>query len=297
VLLVATVARADNEKLAKHLHKLNPAALVDGESIVGTKPGETLHGVHGKPNFIIALGDDETIHGASHNDELGAIGNDVTILPSSHGHTLIVGGPHSKIVVTGEGHNLIFSHAKGATITLESPADEVIANGPHDKILCAKHSSQELIEVAKGDKVSKSCKGHHDQIEPAPALSLSAHSSAARAHASAECNLGSVGDCTVRSFTHTLDGLWVADTVPSTRCFPGVLVNQNYAPFGTTVIPGIEVEGLGPIGVNISTPFRDPSEGNRVVGNDGGSATNWVTGSASYTLILHCTTDLARGYF
>src|SRR5262249_54685379 len=149
-LLVATVARADNEKLAEHLHKLDPGALVGGKSIVGTKPKEELHGSHGKPNFIVALGDEETIHGASADDQIGAIGKGVKLVPSNHGHSLIVAGPDSEVLVSGEGHNLIVSHEKGAKIILESPGDEVIAKGPHDKIVCAKHDSQELIEVAKG---------------------------------------------------------------------------------------------------------------------------------------------------
>jgi hypothetical protein len=117
-VLTGAVAQANNEKLAKHLHKLDPAALVGGKSIVGTKPGQQLHGVHGKPNFIIALGDEETIHGASKNDELGAVGEDVKIVPSAHGHSLIVGGPGSRIVVTGKGHNLIYTDSKGTTILL-----------------------------------------------------------------------------------------------------------------------------------------------------------------------------------
>src|SRR5262249_52021157 len=95
VLLVAAVARADNENLAEHLHKPNPGGEVGGKSIVGTKPKEELQGVHGKPNFIIALGDEETIHGASVNDEIGAIGKGVKLVPSNHGHSYIAAGPDS----------------------------------------------------------------------------------------------------------------------------------------------------------------------------------------------------------
>ncbi len=69
--LTGAVAQANNGKLANHLHQLNPAALLGGKSIVGTKPEQELHGSHGKPNFIVALADGETIHGASTNDELG----------------------------------------------------------------------------------------------------------------------------------------------------------------------------------------------------------------------------------
>jgi hypothetical protein len=296
LLLVATVASADNEKLAKHLHKLDPGALVGGKSIVGTKPKEGLHGVHGKPNFIIALGDEETIHGASANDEIGAIGKGVKLVPSNHGHSYIAAGPDSEVVVPGKGHNLIVSHAKGATIILESPGDEVIAKGPHDKIVCAKHSSNELIEVAKGEQVSKSCRGHHNTIEPVPKV-LSSHSSAARAHAAAECNLGTVGECTETRPTRTLDSLWASERVPASGCGPlMVLVDHVYQP-GTLILRGIEVKGLEWIAVDIQKPIRDPSLGNRVVGNaEEGYAVNWSLNPQSYTVILHCTTDLSRGY-
>jgi hypothetical protein len=301
LLLVATVARADNEKLAKHLRKLDPAAQVGGKSIVGTKPKQELHGSHGEPNFIIALGDEETIHGASANDEIGAIGKGVKLVPSNHGHSYIVAGPESEVVVTGKGHNLITSHAKGATIILESPGNEVIAKGPHDKIVCAKHANHELIEVAKGEQVSKSCKGHHNETEHLTAFSLSARSSAARAHAATaeepECHLGIVGQCKQTSTTRTLGGLWAFDRVPSFRCGHPfmVLVNHVYQP-GTLILPGVEVIGLTWIAVDISEPVRDPSLGNRVVGFNEGNATNWSLDPQSYTVILHCTTELFRGY-
>jgi hypothetical protein len=69
----------------------------------------------------------------------------------------------------------------GATIILDSPGNEIIADDPRDRIVCAAHASHELIEIAKGEKVSKRCKGHHNEIEPAPPLR--AHASAASAHA------------------------------------------------------------------------------------------------------------------
>src|SRR5215203_3210454 len=308
VLLAATLARADNEKLAKHLHQLDPGALVGGKSIVGTKPGQELRGVHGKPNFIVALGDEETIHGASRNDELGAIGEGAKIVPSNHGHSLIVGGPRSEIVVTGKGHNLIFSDAKGATIILESPGDEVIATSPH-----------ELIEVAKGEKVSKSCRGHHNQVEHM-AATLSAAKSSAIAHASAavigdgsngfpfsaDCDDPAQVDCKVSSFApRTLNDLWWNEKVPAYQCpVPGhrFLLNHSYAPAGTSLPRGVEVEGLGPIGVSItSTRYENLSDGSPIsIGTpnaDGySSATNWTFGPKSYKVILHCTGDPSHGY-
>ena len=270
-LLVATVARADNEKLAKHLRKLDPAAQVGGKSIVGTKPKQELQ---------------------------GAIGKGVKLVPSNHGHSHITAGPDGEVVVSGKGHNLISSHAKGATIILESAGNEVIAKGPNDKVVCAKHANHELIEVAKGETVSKSCKGHHNETEPLAGSSVSARSSSARAHVSENCHLGIVGECTVTRPARTLDGLWDWEVVPPNSCGPlMVLVNHVYQP-GTLILPGIEVKGLTWIAVSISEPLRDPDLGNRVVGNaEAGNAVNWFAGPQSYTIILHCTTDLSRGYF
>jgi hypothetical protein len=319
VLLAATVAGADNEKLAEHLRKLDPGGRVGGTSIVGTEPKQKLHGVHGKPNFIVALGDDETIHGAAKDDELGAIGDGAKIVPSNHGHSLIVAGPHSEIVVAGEGHNLIFSHARGATIILESPGDEVIANGPHDRIVCAQHASHELIEVAKGEKVSKSCRGHHNTIEPLPASSVSARSSAPTAHASvtgdgsnanpyrADCDpgtgFGSGVDCKVSFAPRTLCCFWANEYVPAYECptFDKWLLNQNYAPAGTALPKGVEVQGLGPIGVSITSRLYTRSgiyylSSGTATGHTFSSATNWTVGSASYKVILHCTWEYAHGY-
>jgi hypothetical protein len=309
------------DELAKHLLALDPAAHLGGESIVGTKPGQALHGVHGKPNFIIALGDGETIHGASSDDELGAgpHAKNVEIIAPAGGHALLVGGPESKIVASGNGHNLIYSHAAGATIVLESPGDEVIANGPHDKIVCAAHASHELIEVADGDKVSKSCKGHHNTTEHLTSSALSARFSAATAHAAnwfygsgsntdpfvAACDEQSFTfvNCTVTFGPRQLNGLWSYESVPAYKCPPErpYLVNRSYAPFGTLLPDGVEVSGLGPIGVSIEgtsprTPDRDLATGT-FTGKDYGTATNWVTGSASYRVILHCTSDTSLAYY
>jgi hypothetical protein len=315
-------AEASTGKLAEHLRELDPAALLGGESIVGTRPGQQLHGVHGKPNFIVALGDDETIHGASKNDQLGALGDGAKIVPSHQGHSLIVAGPHSKVVVPGKGHNLIYSHAKGATIILESPGDEVIANGPHDRIVCTKHAHNELIEVAKGAKVSKSCRGHHNQIEHITSSSLSARSSSASAHAStttvtgsgtnedpytAECDFPEQQRCTVDSFAErSLRGYWANEYVPAYKCPADhpYLLNVPYAPSGTRVPPGVEVLGLGPIGVSITDTLResDPPPGTspRSLGTRTGfpssSATNWTDGIASYEIVLHCTNNRSDSY-
>jgi len=302
-------AQASTEKLAEHLRKLDPGGKVGGKSIVGTKPKQELQGVHGKPNFIIALGDDSTIHGASENDQLGAIGDGAKIVASNHGHSQIVAGPHSEIVVPGKGHSLIVSHAKGATIILESPGDEVIAKGPHDKIVCKHHAHHELIEVAKGGQVSKSCRGHHNAIEHLATSSVRARSSAEKAHASAEScllpgypYLSQQVDCVQYEERRTLIGLWASEDVPRYLCPGGhpYLLNVNYVPH---LANGVEVEGLGWIGVNIDQLNHIVFAGHEVplahgLAPSGNRATNWSLhpDGASYRVILHCTSDPARGY-
>jgi hypothetical protein len=320
--LTGASAQASTGDLAKQLRKLDPGARLGGESIVGTRPGQQLHGVHGRPNFIVALGDGETIHGASINDQLGAAphAQDVKIIAPAKGHSLIVGGPGSRIVVSGKGHNLIYSHAAGATIVLESPGNEVIADGPHDRIVCADHASHELIEVAKGVRVSKSCKGHHNEIEPAPAP-LSARSAAA-SEASSATVLGSgtnedpympdrcdeIGPrltCIVRFPARTLRGFWANEHVPAYECpvTDRYLVDIDYAPAGTQLPPGVEVQVLGPIGVTIdgvSSHGRSyggiPYAAGTLTGFGNSSATNWTFGDAAYSIVFHCSFYPGNGY-
>jgi hypothetical protein len=79
-------------------------------------------------------------------------------------------------------------------------------------------------------------------------------------------------------------------------------LNQNYAPAGTSLINGVEVEGLGKVGVSILASLDlSTTLPRRVSGTatgEGSSATNWAIpfGPASYKVILHCTSDFERGY-
>jgi hypothetical protein len=75
---------------------------------------------------------------------------------------------------------------------------------------------------------------------------------------------------------------------------------EEHTPSGTTLPNGVEVKGLGPIGVSItetfSSIFGSSLEEGTLTGFPSSSATNWTTGSASYQVILHCTNDSTRGY-
>jgi hypothetical protein len=316
--LTGAVAPADHGGLAKHLHKLNPGGLLGGKSIIGTQPGQQLHGVHGKPSFMIALADGITIHGASANDELGvgAHANDVRIIAPDSGHSLIVGGPGSTIVVGGKGHNHVVSHAKGAKIVLKSPYDEVVANGRDTRIVCTEHASHELIKVDEGVDVSDRCRGHHDRIKTigegsheskrprrtARAAAVTGTGTNENPYTAQTCN-GSVGvGCQLKFPPRTLTGLWANEYVPAYRCPTESpwLMDTEHAPFGTHLPDGVEVLGLGPVGVSINRILTVPDPGSiGTVGKPAGtetglgasSATNWTIGTVSYQVVLHCTSN------
>ena len=83
------------------------------------------------------------------------------------------------------------------------------------------------------------------------------------------------------------------------------LYNQSYAPQDTVLPPGVGVLGLGPIGMNISgeeTRQDVEFDATRVyalgtlTGGLNSSATNWTTGTNSYQLQLHCTSERTHAY-
>ena len=105
-----------------------------------------------------------------------------------------------------------------------------------------------------------------------------------------------------------LDGFWANENVPGDTCPAShpFLEKRNYAPFGTALIPGVEIvqeRDPWPIGVSITLaePADDPNTRypNAIgikPGAGNGSATNWTFGRASYQVVLHCTADASLGY-
>ncbi len=70
------------------------------------------------------------------------------------------------------------------------------------------------------------------------------------------------------------------------------LENADYAPGGTALPLGVEVRGLGPIGVYIPYP-TDKQQGENQTSQRDSSATSWSTGTHSYQVVLHCIGDLS----
>lgn len=103
--------------------------------------------------------------------------------------------------------------------------------------------------------------------------------------------------CLVRFPTRTLKGL-ESEHIPAYKCPVDRpwLVNKNLAPFGTTLLRGVAVDGIGPIGVSITDGSRVDSDGSHAfvataTGFPYSSAQNWNTDERSYSVILHCTSN------
>jgi hypothetical protein len=109
----------------------------------------------------------------------------------------------------------------------------------------------------------------------------------------ADCDPATVGDCRVSSFpARSLSGFWRNEYVPAYACplAHPFLRTVDYAPVGTQLPDGVQVAGLGPIGVSISGVIEDPNGRayGTLTGFPNSSATNWDGGTNSYQVILHC---------
>ena len=315
---VTALAGASLWQLAKQLVAKDPGARVGGNTIVVTGKGERVLGVPDRPNFIVALGTGETISAGSRNSELGALGEHDTIV-GGRGHELIVGGPDGTVIANGA-HELVVDWHPNATIRLEGSDDEVIVSGHNDHVVCSGPAFGEQIHDTRSDTVSKSCRNDHNHVKhDAPTFVRAARTARApTAHAAdvrgdgsnddpytAPCDSPpSHGSCTVSFPARTLSGLWANESVPAYTCprgrtggllFP-YLDTHDYAPAGTHLPRGVEVQGLGPIGVSIEAKWTLEFTPNSfsLAGyptgtlRDGSSATNWTLGTAAYRVILHC---------
>lgn len=123
------------------------------------------------------------------------------------------------------------------------------------------------------------------------------------------CPTGRDANCRLSFPSRTLSGFLAHEYVPAYKCPANhpYLLNQGFAPAGTELPNGVEVTGLGPIGVSISpgSTVDDTRPGKQhwklytgtMTGFPNSSATNWTFGSASYGVILHCTSDINQASF
>jgi hypothetical protein len=126
----------------------------------------------------------------------------------------------------------------------------------------------------------------------------------------APCDDPGAVDCVVNSFPgRQLTGLWANEYVPAYKCPDDhpYMYNHAYVPFGTQVVNGVDVDGLGPIGVSIAgasfIPVTTPNGGHlkqatgTLTGGINSSATSWSASFDSYRVILHCTSDPNHAFY
>jgi hypothetical protein len=298
-----SAARPARGGLAATLAARDPGAPIAGNTIVVAGTGARVFGVPRRPNFIMALGANETISGGAENDQLGALGSNVTINGGA-GDDLIFGGPGGTIA-GGPGRDQLIERNPGGTI-LTGSGDEVIASGSHDRVVCSPGARDILIHRRPGDTISPTCRGDRARVlsirrsgaqRARMAAAIEGNGSNATPYQTA-CTTKQKDSCTVSTFpARQLDGLWANEFVPAYQCPDDhqYLYFKNYAPPGTTIPHGVELDRDSDVGVSITATVRP--RGADLIGRTYGTATgfpnsgatNWALGKRSYRVILHCT--------
>jgi hypothetical protein len=314
VVVLGLAVCASARLLAASLAARDPGARLGGNTIVGTGPGARIFGVPDRPNFIVALGAGATIAGGSRDDQLGALADNVTIRGGG-GNDLIHGG-RGATLIGGSGRDLIIDAKDDAMIRVSSPGNEVVVSGRHDRVLCEEGSSNDVIYARASDFIGRACRTARARVlpvsrfRPAPAVHVAAQpvqgDGSNDKPFTALCDNDSEHpvDCTVSSFPERkLGGFWSSEYVPAYKCPASnpYLYNADYNPIGTSVPSGVEVTGLGPVGVYIGAYTTVHVQGfvYRVIATKTGigtSATNWDGEGSAYRVTLHCTSNVDHGW-
>ena len=284
-------------------------------------------------NFLMGLGPRERIVGGPGPDQLGARGagtvvrggdgNDLIhghrgrqVLLGESGHDHLLGGPGRDRLDGGPGDDRLVDK-QGATMVLTgSGSNQVdVADGEGDeRVMCAR-GSVNRIRADRGDRIHPFCRaGAASSVSYRPSASETAAAVAQDRPVSgagsssnpyvAECDDETRDPCVVSSFTaRKLKGLWRNEYVPAYRC-PGshpYLLDRRSAPAGASIIRGVEVIGLGPIGVSIvestGVGLGDVWRATGTeTGPDSSVATNWTAATNAYRVRLHCTKTQDRGW-
>ena len=352
VALEDAEAGSARERLASRLLRLDPGALVGGNTQVASVAGARVVGVPGRVNFMLGLAARQRIVGGNGHDQLGARGAGGRVhggrghdlihgfgghdrLHGGHGHDLIHGGGGHDRIVGGRGHDLIrggrghdrlhggpgddrFIDRQGDTVVVTGPGTNHVdvADGNSDRVHCAPGSTNNIV-VDRGDRLHPRCRNQASTARYVqPSDTTTTHSAQQKPVTGdgtnddpyiAPCDNEKQTDCVVSSFpARSLTGLWANEYVPAYKCPTShpYLYAQNYAPFGTALPKGVEVEGLGPIGVSITGALTvsggilnlsSYNAGTRTGGSNS-SATSWSLNSNSYRVKLHCTSSESHRY-
>ncbi len=300
---------------APHLAALDPGARIDGNTVVVTGQGATVFGVPHRPNFIFALGSNETVFGGDGRDELYGLGDNVTIRAGS-GDAYVWGG-RGGTLIGGSGRDALFAAAPDATVKVEGAHSAVVVSGSHDAVTCSPGVHNDVIEAGASATVSDSCRADRDRVvpylaearpEPRVAPGLITGTGTEADPYVAPCDNPVVQVCTVSTLEARGLRAQAEDSIPAYRCpadHPW-FQNRSYAPSTGPILilgPGVEVqEDHGP---PYPIDFRIVRFS---VANDG-TGENVITGLKSknqaingdsfhshwYKLILHCASNYCRG--
>jgi RTX calcium-binding nonapeptide repeat (4 copies) len=336
----------DRDRLAMRLLRLDPGALVGGNTQVASVAGARLVGVPGRVNFMLGLGARQRIAGGDGHDQLGARGAGGRVhggpgrdlihgfdghnrLHGGHGHDLIHGGGGHDMIRGGHGHDLIrgghghdrlhggpgddrFIDRQGNTVVITGPGTHHVdvSDGNQDRVRCSPGSTNNIV-VDRGDRLHRHCRSQASTVrytqptttqatEIAQQKPITGDGSSDNPYMTA-CDDETKTDCVVGSFhARSLSQLWDSENVPAYRCPTShpYLLNEDHAPPGTSLPRGVEVTGLGPIGVSI-TGIK--TSGGWAVGTLTGfpnsSATSWSLNTNSYQVKLHCSRTNRNSYW
>ena len=329
-----------HDQLGARGHRARVRGAGGPDLIHGGRGDQRLHGGHGHDRIHGSHGHDR-LHGGRGHDRIHA-GHGHDMIHAGHGHDMIRGGHGHDRIRGGHGHDRIHGGAgrdrlegghgrdrlidrEGATVAVAGPGDSVdVADGGRDRVACAAGSTNRIV-VDRGDRLHPNCRGPAATVSyrQPPSAASPADAPAARAAQQqavsgdgsssnpyiAECADPQNVVCTVSAFAaRSLSGLWANEYVPAYKCPTShpYLYDHRYAPAGTSVPNGVEVSGLGPIGVSITgikttRVTVDEITSAYTTGTDtsfpNSSATNWEIDTNSYQVKLHCTSDTRYAVF
>jgi hypothetical protein len=315
VTVIGGAGPAGAASSAARLMALNPGARFGGRTIVGTTNGQ--HLIAGSGNDTIgAYGTDETVVGGSGVDQIGAFASHVTI----HGGTrsdVIYGGPDATLVSGSASDLLIDTHNDG-TVRLTGDRNEVMLTGQHDHVICEPTSHDDVIYSNSSDPIDTTCRANNARLynftQSPPQTGFRLISARAMRGSGtnedpfvANCGNPNEAICSVSFDDRWMPGGWgpgSVETVPAYRCPPDhpYLSSGGWAPFGTTVPPGVEiVQTSNPWAINVyiaevSTVGRAHTVTGTYSHPIASGATNWTAFSNAYRIILHCTANSSDSY-
>jgi hypothetical protein len=287
-----------------------------GHDLIHGGPGsQRLHGGHGHDLMHGGHGHDRLHGGRGHDHLRGGHGHDR--MHGGPGHDRFHGGPGNDRFRGGAGNDR-FVDREGASVVDAGAGRNVVevADGSGDERVSCAAGSVNSLRVDRGDRLDPDCLGPLSVVRygPAPSPAPAAHAAQNKPVTgdgsndnpfTAECDELFVEDCVVSSFAerNVPEGLWSNEYVPAYQCPPThpFLLDEIYAPAGTILQPGIEVDKSGLVGISITG--ISSKEGfftlatRTATGFPNSSATNWALGgSYPYKVKLHCTVDPLNGY-